>query len=213
MRTVVRQVARGVWLATGDRRGWSTASAQPQDRATASGMPSWRAEEYLAGRALLRHLLATVVPKLAEATVGTTANGRPILPEHPESGVSISHDGEVVAAAVIPHGQVGVDVQLPPARVSDTLLRRSLHGHAPAVAALPEWQRAVELAWVWTVQEACVKAVGTGLAGAPWRIDVPPGRLRGHWGDFAWICLRDRSRTPLSCAFSRHGLDRKFPCG
>ena len=66
---------------------------------------------------------------------------------------------------------------------------------------LPERERAVEFAWVWTVQEACVKAEGTGLAGRPWRIEVPPRPRTGQWGGYRWIPLRGSTDTPLSCAF------------
>ncbi|NBH07026.1 4'-phosphopantetheinyl transferase superfamily protein, partial [Amycolatopsis sp. SID8362] len=72
---------------------------------------------------------------------------------------------------------------------------------APAVTALPRARRAREFAWVWTVQEACVKAAGTGLGGRPWSIDVRPGALSGRWGGFTWLSLRTRSPVPLSCAF------------
>lgn len=86
--------------------------------------------------------------------------------------------------------------------VSAPFVRRVLHSHADRVTALPPERAAEEVAWVWTVQEACVKAGGAGLSGRPWAIDVRPGSRHGHWGVYRWISLRDRSRTPFSCAFS-----------
>jgi 4'-phosphopantetheinyl transferase len=54
---------------------------------------------------------------------------------------------------------------------------------------------------VWSVQEACVKATGSGLSGRPWSIDVPPGRGRGRWRAYRWVSFRGQSAVPLSCAF------------
>jgi len=97
--------------------------------------------------------------------------------------------------------RVGVDVQLPPPEVSDGLLRRCLRDRAGELTALPQAVRAREFAWVWSVQEACVKADGTGIAGRPWSIDVPVRPRSGRWRDLTWLSLRDHSGIPLSCAF------------
>ncbi|MGK5543256.1 4'-phosphopantetheinyl transferase family protein [Streptomyces sp. URMC 127] len=202
MTTLTAQVTPGVWVAHGTRDEWIQAGPHPHDRAAAATLPAWRATEFLASRALLRHLLRATLPAQADAPVHADDHGRPALTGHPDTGISISHDGDAIAVAVAPHRRVGVDVQQPADSVPDTLLRRCLGEHTPAVSALPERQRAAELAWVWTVQEACVKAAGTGLSGRPWEIDVPPGRPRGQWESYEWISLRERSRTPLSCAFS-----------
>lgn len=202
MKLLTAQVTPGVWVARGERSQWIRADPHPHDQAAAAALPRWRVEDFLASRALLRHLLRDTVPELAEATIGADERGRPVLAGHPNTGISISHDHDAVAVAVAPHRQVGVDVQLPADRTTDALLRRCLREHTQAVCTLPERQRAAELAWVWTAQEACVKAAGTGLSGRPWAIDIPPGRHHGRWGDFEWISLRGRSETPLSCAFS-----------
>ncbi|MEW1762006.1 4'-phosphopantetheinyl transferase superfamily protein [Streptomyces cyaneofuscatus] len=196
------EIAPGVWVALGSRAEWLGVPPHPHERATAGALPAWRTEEFLASRALLRHLLRTALPELAGAAVRSDEYGRPVLDGHPGTGISISHDGEALAVAVAPHRQVGVDVQIPPDTVSDGLLRRCLREHTAEVAALPESGRANELTWVWTVQEACVKAEGTGLSGRPWAIDIEPAAARGRWGDYRWISLRTLSRTPLSCAFS-----------
>ncbi|MFD0312749.1 4'-phosphopantetheinyl transferase family protein [Streptomyces flavalbus] len=199
---LIVEVAPGVWVAQGSRDRWRRAEPHPDDLARAAALPQWRAAEFLAGRALLRHLLRATVPELAGEPVVAGERGRPLLAGAPGTGVSVSHDGDAVAAAVAPRRRVGVDVQLPPARPSDALLRRCLGAHADAVLTLPEARRAAELAWVWTAQESCVKAAGTGLSDRPWTIDVPPGARRGRWRDYAWTSLRTLSRTPLSCAFS-----------
>jgi 4'-phosphopantetheinyl transferase len=205
MTYLTTQVAPKVWVASGRRRRWSDAKSHPLDQETAAGQPQWRVEEFLASRALLRHLLRATLPGLAGVPVGADAHGRPVLEGHPDTGISISHDGDAIAVAVAPDRRVGVDVQLPPDSAPDALLRRCMGAHAAEVIPLSEGRRAAELAWVWTAQEACVKAAGTGLSGRPWAIDIPPGVRNGRWEDFTWVSLRGRSRTPLSCAFTAQG--------
>ncbi|MFC8845938.1 MULTISPECIES: 4'-phosphopantetheinyl transferase family protein [unclassified Micromonospora] len=192
------EVAPGVWVTA--RRDTGATWPHPDDSA-AAGMAGWRAREFLAGRALLRTLLAEVLPDAARARVVPGHNGKPYLPQWPLVGISVAHDGGAVAAAVARDRPVGVDVQLPPDRLADAVIRRCLRGYAGQLTALPPDDRAREFAWVWTAQEACVKAAGTGLSGSPWAIDVPPRRTGGTWHDYRWISLRDLSDTPLSCAW------------
>nr|BEK69160.1 hypothetical protein KPHV_63870 [Kitasatospora purpeofusca] len=174
----------------------------PDDLAQARGLPPWRAEQFLTGRATLRRLLREVRPDLAGAPVRPDPRGRPGLLGHPDVGVSISHDGGLSAAAVAPGRRVGVDLQLPSGEPSAGMLRRCLREHAARIEELPAPERAREFAWVWTVQESCVKAAGTGLAGRPWAVAVTPGHRHGRWGRYRWISLRDASPVPLSCAFT-----------
>ncbi|WP_410586094.1 4'-phosphopantetheinyl transferase family protein [Amycolatopsis sp. lyj-23] len=203
------EIAPGVWVASAHRAELGDPPALGRDAADARTRPGWCRGEFLAGRHLLRRLLRRVRPELAALPIRTDPAGKPRLGLDPAlPGITISHDGDRIAAAVCAHGDVGVDVQLPPADLADSTLRRCLGPHAPAVATLPRARRANEFAWVWTVQEACVKAAGTGLAGRPWAIDVPPGALSGHWGGFTWLSLRHLSPVPLSCAFHPPDLPR-----
>jgi 4'-phosphopantetheinyl transferase len=70
---------------------------------------------------------------------------------------------------------------------------------------MPAPQRDLEFAWIWTAQEACVKATGQGLAGRPWTVPVEVGQRAGTWHGVRWLSLRDRFGTPVSCAYQ--------PCG
>ncbi|MEU9153622.1 4'-phosphopantetheinyl transferase superfamily protein [Streptomyces sp. NPDC048417] len=199
----IHEITDGVWvLCRSDRTATDRAEAHRDDLAQAASLAPWRAEEFLAGRATLRRLIREVRPDLADTAVRPDPRGRPCLVGHPDVGVSVSHDGGLSAAAVAPGRRVGVDVQLPPDRPSEGLLRRCLNGHAAQLEKLPAPERARELAWVWTVQESCVKAAGTGLAGRPWTIPVTPGHRHGRWGRYRWASLRDSSPIPLSCAFT-----------
>ncbi|MFJ4877318.1 4'-phosphopantetheinyl transferase family protein [Streptomyces sp. NPDC088745] len=202
----VVEAATGVWVA------WTRAAApstHPADLADVGGRPRWRRRQSLAARGLLRALLAEVCPAAQDVPLIAGARGRPLLEGLPGLGISLSHDaaddtggGDLVAAAVAPGRRVGVDVQLPPGPdLSPGLVRRCLRARAAELSALPADRRALEFAWVWTVQEACVKADGTGIAGRPWSLDVPVRPGTGTVGDLTWIALRHLSVHPVSCAF------------
>ncbi|MFI7513534.1 4'-phosphopantetheinyl transferase family protein [Micromonospora echinofusca] len=174
----------------------------PSDLATVGDLPAGPRAERLAARALLRLLLAAELGRTAGATpIAAHDGGQPHLPEWPGVSVSLSHDAGTVAAALGRGVPVGVDVQVP-VPAPPALLRRCC---APAVRTaldrLPEPARDREFAWIWTVQEACVKATGAGLAGRPWAIAVPAGRRTGRWADLRWVSLRGHTRVPASVAY------------
>ncbi|HYU86570.1 MAG TPA: 4'-phosphopantetheinyl transferase superfamily protein [Kribbellaceae bacterium] len=176
----------------------------PADRRAAGRLPAWRAREHLAARALLRRLLSDVVgPDAAAEPLAVRDTGQPYLPRRPDLAVSLSHtDGWVAAAAGVGVDVgVGVDAQMP-FPVSDGIVRRCCTASARAMfATLAPLDRALELAWIWSVQEACVKATGEGLAGRPWRIPVEVGQRTGRWQRVRWVALRDRFELPVSCAY------------
>jgi 4'-phosphopantetheinyl transferase len=155
--------------------------------------------ESAAARSLLRHLLIEVAE---DTPVAKRPSGQPFLPERPDLGVSLSHSGDWVAAAVGPAAVglgVGVDVQVPEP-VPAGLLRRCCSPATRAVLArMPGRDR--EFAWIWTAQEACVKATGQGLAGLPWLIPVEAGQRMGTWRGIRWLSLRDSFPVPVSCAY------------
>ncbi|MFG2892554.1 4'-phosphopantetheinyl transferase family protein [Streptomyces sp. NPDC048248] len=190
-----------IWVSTSSV-GRVAPSDHRDDLRRASALPEWRAREFLAGRALLRELIAAVCPAPAAADITADPGGKPRLRGHRTVGISVSHSGGALAAGVAIGRDLGVDVQRPGSAVTPSLARRLLHGHARRITALPPARAAEEVAWVWTAQEACVKACGAGLSGRPWTIDVPPGARAGRWGDYRWLSLRDHSPLPLSCAFS-----------
>ncbi|MFH8803882.1 4'-phosphopantetheinyl transferase family protein [Streptomyces sp. NPDC017936] len=195
------EAAPGVWVALADGcppRGHLTEA----DLAGAAALPPHRAAERLAARRALRGLLAARFPEAQDADVVYCARGRPALAGRPDIGISVSHDGDAVAACAALGHAVGLDVQHPPPSVPDTLLRRCARGRAEALSRLPPRLRAREFAWLWTVQEACVKAAGTGLAGRPWTIDVPLPATHGTWGPHHWTSLRGRTTVPLSVAYT-----------
>ncbi len=166
----------------------------PADVRQAAHLPAVRAHEFAAARGLLRGLVA----ELGEITIAAHESGQPFLPDHPDLSISLAHDGGYVAAACR-RGKglgVGVDVQVP-VPASDGLLRRC---GVAELAGLPQSERDREFAWVWTVQEACVKATGEGLSGRPWAIPVARGQASGRWRGVRWSRLR-HSVVPVSVAF------------
>ncbi|MFJ4962288.1 4'-phosphopantetheinyl transferase family protein [Streptomyces sp. NPDC088729] len=189
----------GIWAVT--RQGPTLPRGHPHDLADAAGLADWRAAEFLAGRALLRELLAATVPEAADGRVTLGPNGKPGLADRPDLGISIAHDRGHVAACVAIGRAVGIDIQLPAEELGDGVVRKCVRQGRERLDALPPAERAREFAWIWTVQEACVKAEGSGLSGGPWTVDVPVGETTGRWKTFRWRSLRDRSDTPLSCAW------------
>ncbi|MGV9380420.1 4'-phosphopantetheinyl transferase family protein [Nonomuraea sp. NPDC003707] len=172
----------------------------PDDLAAAGGLPAWRAAERIAARALLRGLLAvTADEEAAAAPVRGRRSGRPFLSGRPDVDVSLSHSDGWAAAAVGLRGRVGVDVQLPRPRIPPI---RGGEGSRSVAPRLPRTGApVVEAAWIWSVQEACVKATGEGLAGRPWQIPVEPGASTGRWGRLRWAAFRELFPAPVSCAW------------
>lgn len=199
-------VEDGVWVVTASVTEFAP-SVHRDDRRRAETLPEWRAAEFLAGRGLLRALLTTVHPRLADLEVVPDPRGKPRLRGHPGIGVSVSHSRGTVAAAVAVGRALGVDVQRPEETFSPALAHRLLRERAADLADLPAARAAQELAWVWTAQEACAKADGDGIRARPWSIDVPPGAREGTWGEYRWVSLRDHSPIPLSCAFTDRFTD------
>jgi 4'-phosphopantetheinyl transferase len=198
------EVAPGVVIAVGATAGVLARTApDPADRASAAGLPPWRAEERVAARTLLRRLLAEVCGgTVARAALAAEPGGRPVLPGYPGIGISLSHDAGAVAAAVGLAHRVGVDVQgrVP---VSAALLRRCCAPEVAArIAAMPAPRGAAAFAAVWAVQEACVKAAGTGLAGRPWTVPVGYRHRHGTWQAYRWRLYTPAARPPVACAYA-----------
>lgn len=174
------------------------------DRSAIAGLPPWRARQSLGARTLLRLALAdTAGAGAARAPIAVRGGGKPYLPDRPDLGINLSHDGEWAAAVVGDGHAVGVDVQEPRA-VSPGMLRRCCtEATAAGLSVLPAPDREWEFARIWTVQEACVKASGDGLPGRPWTIRVDLGRQHGAWRSYRWRSLRKDQGPPVSCAYRR----------
>jgi len=193
--------AGGVTVAIAHTAGFADVVGHGPDVHPGSDLPAWRTTESQAARALLRWLLVDEVGEdAAAAPIAARRSGQPYVVGRPELGISLSHGHGHVAAAVGLGVAVGIDVQVP-VPVSPGVIRRCcLPGVRQELAAMPDAARDLEFAWIWTVQEACVKAAGSGLAGRPWSIPVQRGQCEGEWLGHRWRSLRDDSAVPLSVA-------------
>ena len=132
------------------------------DRRAASHMSTRRRAQYLAGRALLRRAIERSTERPAKACRFTTRpGGKPDCVDGP--AVSVSHSGALLACAVAPAGEVGIDIQFP-----------ARHHHTEEIAR--GWFTPAECAWLqkaprdafyqlWVLKEAYLKCLGSGLAG------------------------------------------------
>jgi 4'-phosphopantetheinyl transferase len=99
-----------------------------------------------------------------EVPLTRTPAGKPAL-TIPGPTFSLSHTGGLVVVAVTARPAVGVDVERAGRRTSERVMRRALTDEElHSVAALPPTERAEAFLRHWTVKEAYLKAVGTGLS-------------------------------------------------
>jgi len=121
-------------------------------------------------RALQRHVLSAYAADVqpGQWQFQSSAEGRPSLaPPFDRTGLhfNIAHTEGVVAMAVCQHPQVGVDVEKldrAPLAVADRYFSAA---EAAELRALPSHAQPRRFTRLWTLKEAYLKAVGTGLAG------------------------------------------------
>lgn len=125
-------------------------------------------DRFLAARALLRHALQ----EASEGEIASEdwsfridANGKPEVADGlPQIAFNLSHSGSCVAVAISGDGLIGIDVEsaLPDLRleiVPDVLTARE-QGMLRLLGRREQWDRFIRL---WTVKEACGKALGLGM--------------------------------------------------
>jgi 4'-phosphopantetheinyl transferase len=187
------------------RRDLDLLSAAERERCAA--MTEHRAAEFARGRSLLRRLAGRVLGMHPAAVPLRVERSGMLRVDGSRAGVSLSHSRGHTAAAVWAGGNVGIDVEEAPAELDERLVRRCCPRWQEEILSLGRPGGAVAFARLWTAQEACVKALGTGLAGAPWNIPVRPGTTHGHWRDVTWHALELLPSTGLAIA-CRHGQHR-----
>jgi 4'-phosphopantetheinyl transferase len=124
--------------------------------------------QYLTGRALVRHALASVTPRGAEPVrIVVDEQGKPVLasalgeaPWH----FNISHSGDLVACALA-SANVGIDIESI-SRATDHLAIAHAYFSSDEAIWIGARQGSVNRRFValWTVKEAYLKAIGIGLA-------------------------------------------------
>ena len=121
-----------------------------------------RREEFICARGLLRHLLQKATGRPAAShVISATDEGKPVCPDGP--GVSISHAGGMVICAVAVTGDVGIDIEYVDA--SRNTKRLAEEYFAPEENDWLDRQPEEGFYSLWVLKEACLKALGCGLAG------------------------------------------------
>ena len=161
-----------VWFATLDltRDDSASASALSRDETLRAGrMAAIPRRRFVASRALLRRLLAAYLScGAAEVGLSYGSNGKPVLaPTGRSNGLhfNLSHAGHRALFA-FSRNPVGVDVEaIRPLRDLNALSARFFsERERRTLAELPAESRQRAFFACWTRKEACVKAMGTGIA-------------------------------------------------
>lgn len=187
-------MARVAWARITGDVGTALLSRSERERATSFRSAS-RARQFVAGRALLRQLLARAAPEAAALEIGADARGRPVLPgERP--AISVSHTEGWVAVAVGGRA-VGVDIEGPrPVRRAHELACRFYHpSERTDFEALSQGEVEARFLDRWVLKEALAKATGEGLGAVIGRMPIS---ARAPW--------TARGRTPGGADGSDFGL-------
>ena len=125
-------------------------------------------ERFLAARVALRHALSRAVDDAippAQWRYRDGPSGKPTMgPGLPRLEFNLSHAGACVAVGVSRSGPIGVDVEglVPDGRreiVDDVLTERE----RACLSQCPHEERWATFLAIWTVKEACAKALGLGV--------------------------------------------------
>lgn len=172
-------------------------------------------------RALLRTTLsryARVAPAAWRFERG--AHGRPQIvgPGAPRLRFSVSHTRELAVCAVTLDVPIGVDLEPIGRDVHDLVASETILSRAEidALRALDPREREQRFLEIWTLKEAYLKALGTGLARCPSELEFDlgdPGTIVGRLGSEAeergpewWFAiLRVEAHQDLVLALSRRG--------
>lgn len=122
---------------------------------------------YVDARGALRQVLSVHTgDDAASLRFAYGPHGKPHLRDHPRCGFNLSHSHGVALIAVLDGGFVGVDVEvMRPAPDARTLAHQHfLPDECAVLDALESPDADAAFLRGWTRKEACLKAVGTGLA-------------------------------------------------
>lgn len=133
------------------------------------------ASRFVRRRWLLRRLLAAYGADPGTATFATGPNGKPSSPAATSVRFSASSSGGLAVVAVARHTDIGVDLErLRPVGDRELLAQSTMtaneRSELAAVAGEGEGGHDAAFLRLWTVKEAFMKALGTGLSLEPRRI-------------------------------------------
>lgn len=122
--------------------------------------------DYAAAHALLRLALAAqtnISPK--ELRLGSDLYGKPFLPSQPQLSFSLARTRGLAACAIAAGYAVGIDIETVDESLPAVELARDFFSanEASAIAEYAAGDRPSRFCELWTLKEALLKAIGTGL--------------------------------------------------
>jgi 4'-phosphopantetheinyl transferase len=159
-------------------------------------------------RCLMGHYLGTP-PEDIKFTAGP--HGKPQLSgEHEDTDLrfNVAHSGDLALLAVIRGCDVGVDVErLRAVDHSTQIARRYFHpSERDAILAAPPSERDAAFLGCWTLKEAALKAVGSGITDSLAAFSVAADASHAMWVDLAG----PRSETLCRCWLQRIALGEDY---
>jgi 4'-phosphopantetheinyl transferase len=144
-------------------------TAQERDRMQRFRFETLR-RQYALTRALQRNVLSAYTPEIAPAKweFEVTSEGRPFLAsafEHTGLHFNLSHTEGLVAMAVCRHARVGIDVEKMHRAPLDVAERYFSAAEIAQLRVLPAEEQSRHFLRLWTLKEAWLKAIGTGISG------------------------------------------------
>jgi 4'-phosphopantetheinyl transferase len=140
-----------------------------------------RRNAYSASRGLLRATLSEtskgVVPASAWA-FGTGLHGKPYVtsPEGIGMRFSLSYTATLIAVAVSPKFELGVDIEAVPGTVSEVPWQVLTQAERQFIRTLPESEQFAEFLNIWTMKEAYTKYLGVGASLDFRKVEVSTGK-------------------------------------
>lgn len=128
-----------------------------------------RRNAYAASRGLLRSVLTAasegVIP-VSAWQFGLGPHGKPhvVAPEGPGLRFSLSYTATLIAIAVSPKYELGVDIEVVPGTISEVPWQVLTQAERQFIRTLPETERFFEFLNIWTIKEAYTKYLGVGAS-------------------------------------------------
>ena len=184
-----------------------------------------RHDHFLAGRALLRHSLSAAVGHAVQPAAWrftTGPHGKPsVIPGLPQVPFSISHAEGLLAVAINPMAQIGVDLELVTGtRNTGPALDQLTHRERAWLQRHNDADRWLAFLQLWTAKEAASKVtgLGCGVEFGEVEIDVPAGCARfpdglsetGNHMDFDLRTIDEQGATYCLCVAGMTPPDRKL---
>ncbi|MBR2284530.1 MAG: 4'-phosphopantetheinyl transferase superfamily protein [Ruminococcus sp.] len=122
-----------------------------------------KGEQHAHAHSLLRVCLQRRLADSSGVQLAYGEHGKPYLPEHPELHFNLSHTVGA-AACLVSQAECGVDIERVRTMRENVLRRAYSPAEQQLVLSAPEPERDMLFTRLWTLKEAYVKALGTGIA-------------------------------------------------